>query len=179
MARVSLIDERSRPELAELIGRIRGARRGRLLNIYRLLLHSPSVAAAWLEFNSAVRFSIDLDGQTRELAIMLVAVLNGADYIVRAHASRYALQEGLTPAQIDALADWRACDAYDSRQRALLAYVEAMTRGIEVPDEVFSRVRAHYSERQTVELTVLIGAYSMHTRVLRALCIDPEPGTGA
>ncbi|MGQ0524270.1 MAG: carboxymuconolactone decarboxylase family protein [Betaproteobacteria bacterium] len=175
MARVSLIDEQSRPELSDLIGRIRGARRGRLLNIYRLLLHSPSVATAWLEFNSAIRFETDLDGQTRELTIMLVAILNGVDYIVRAHASRYALQEGLTPAQLDALADWRTSDAYDARQRALLAYVEAMTRDIEVGDEVFSCLRECYSEREMVELTVLIGAYNMHTRVLKALRIDPEP----
>jgi 4-carboxymuconolactone decarboxylase len=179
MARVSLIEEQSRPELSELVGRIRGARRGRLLNIYRLLLHSPSVAAAWLEFNSAIRFDTDLDGQTRELAIMLVAILNGADYIVHAHASRYALQEGLTPAQIDALPDWRTSDAYDARQRALLAYVDALTRDIEVGDAVFSRLREYYSERQVVELTVLIGAYNMHTRVLTALRIDPEPETGA
>lgn len=175
MARVSLIDEQSCPELSDLIGRIRGARRGRLLNIYRLLLHSPSVAAAWLEFNSAIRFDTDLDGQTRELTIMLVAIRNGVDYIVRAHASRYAPQEGLTPVQIDALADWRTSDAYDARQRALLAYVDALTRDIEVHDEVFSRLREYYSERQMVELTVLIGAYNMHTRVLKALRIDPEP----
>jgi AhpD family alkylhydroperoxidase len=177
MARVSLIDEHH-PQLAPLIERIRGARRGRLLNIYRMLLHSPSIASAWLEFNSAIRFDTRLDGATRELAIMLVAILNGVDYIVRTHGSNYALKEGLTTPQVNELADWRASGAYDNRQRALLAYVEAMTRKVVVPDDVFDHVREHYSEQQLVELTVLIGAYNMHTRVLQALQIDPEPARG-
>ena len=56
MARVSLIGG-EHPQLAPLIERIRGARRGRLLNIYRLLLHSPPIAEAWLDFNSAIRFA--------------------------------------------------------------------------------------------------------------------------
>ena len=174
MARVSLVDEQNHPELSTLIDRIRGARRGRLLNIYRLMLHSPPVASAWLTFNSAIRFETELDGQTRELAVMRVAILNGVDYIVRAHGSTYALQEGLTPRQVEALADWQTSDAFGARHRALLAYVDAMTKDIDVHDDVFDRLREHYSERQIVEATVVIGAYNMHTRVLKALRIDPE-----
>jgi len=175
MARVSLIDEKNHPELSDLIGKLRGARGGRLLNIYRMMLHSPALAGAWFELNSAVRFRTEVGGQERELAVMRVAILNGVDYIVQAHATVYALEEGLTPAQVDALAAWDLSDLFTRKQRALLAYVDAMTRDIEVPDGVFAELRAHYSERQTVELTMLIGAYNMHTRVLQALKIDPEP----
>ena len=38
---------RKHPELSELMGRIRGARRGRLINVYKLLLHNPALAEAW------------------------------------------------------------------------------------------------------------------------------------
>ena len=175
MARVSLVDERTHPQISELAARIRGARGGRLLNIYRMLLHSPTVAAAWLDFNSAIRFETDLDGQTRELTVMRTALLNGVDYIVHAHGTKYALQEGLNPAQIEALWDWRASELFGTRHRALLAYVDAMTHAGDVDDGVFRTLRKHYSERQVVELTVLIGAYNMHTRVLKALRVDPEP----
>jgi 4-carboxymuconolactone decarboxylase len=175
MARVSLIDEQDHPEIAGLAARIRGARGGRLLNIYRMLLHSPPLAAAWLDFNSAVRFETAIDGQTRELAVIRIAILNRVEYLVRAHGPSYALKEGLTPAHVEALADWRASPLFDDRQRALLDYVDAMTRDIEVPDPIFSHLRDHYSEREVVDLTVLIGAYNMHTRVLKALAIDPEP----
>ena len=177
MARVSLIDEKNHPELSDLIAKIRGAR-GRLLNIYRMMLHSPPIAGAWLDFNQTVRYRTEVDGQSRELAVMRVAILNGVDYILRAHGPTYALKEGLTPAQVDALADWGSSALFSDKQRALLAYVDAMTRDIDVPDAVFARLRKHYSERQTVELTMLIGAYNMHTRVLKALKIDPETPPG-
>ena len=178
MARVSLIDENDHPELSGLIAKIRSARGGRLLNIYRMMLHSPAIASGWFELNQAVRNRTEVDGQSRELAVMRVAILNGVDYILRAHGPTYALKEGLTPAQVDALADWSASTLFNDEQRALLAYVDAMTRDIDVPDAVFAQLRAHYSERQTVELTMLIGAYNMHTRVLKALKIDPETPPG-
>ena len=50
-----------------------------------------------------------------------------------------------------------------------------MTRDIDVPDAVFAEVRKHFSERQSVELTMLISAYNMLTRFLKALKVDPEP----
>ena len=178
MARVSLIDEKDHPELSDFIAKLRSARGGRLLNIYRMMLHSPAIASGWFEMNQAVRYQTEVDGQSREMAVIRVAILNGVDYILRAHGPAYALKEGLTQAQVDALADWGSSPLFSDKQRALLAYVDAMTRDIDVPDAVFAQLRKHFSERQTVELTMLIGAYNMHTRVLMALKIDPEPSPG-
>ena len=50
-----------------------------------------------------------------------------------------------------------------------------MTTLIQVPDATFAALRPHFNEREIVELTVLIGTYNMHTRVVEALGIDPEP----
>jgi 4-carboxymuconolactone decarboxylase len=174
VARVSLIDEKNR-ELADLIAKIRGARGGRLLNIYRLMLNSPALAGAWFELNQAARYQTDLDGRSRELAVMRVAILNRCGYVLSAHASTYALKEGLTKAQVDALGEWDSSLLFSGQQRALLRYIDAMTRDIDVPDKVFADLRKHYSERQAVELTMLVGAYNMLTRVVTALKIDPEP----
>ena len=175
MARVPLIEEKEHPELSELIAKIRGARGGRLINIYRLMLHSPALANTWFDLNQAVRYGTEIDGQCRELAVIRVAILNNVEYVVRAHGPAYALKEGLTPAQVEALADWKSSDLYSDKQRALLGYVDAMTRDIDVLDTVFAEVRKYFSERQTVELTMLIGAYNMLTRFLKALKVDPEP----
>jgi 4-carboxymuconolactone decarboxylase len=174
MARVQLIEEREHPELSELIAKIRGARGGRLINIYRLMLHSPALADAWFDLNQAVRYGTEIDGQCRELAVIRVAILNNVEYVIRAHGPAYALKEGLTPAQVEALVDWRSSNLYSDKQRAMLAYVDAMTRDIDVPDKVFAEVRKHFSERQTVELSMLIGAYNMLTRFVKALQVDPE-----
>jgi 4-carboxymuconolactone decarboxylase len=175
MARVPLLEESAHPELAESIAKIKGARGGRLINIYRLMLHSPALANAWFDLNQAVRYGTEIDGQSRELAVIRVAILNEVEYVQRAHGPAYALKEGLTPEQVNALADWQASKLFSDSQRALLAYTDAMTRQIDVPDGVFVEVRKHFSERQVVELTMLIGAYNMLTRFLKALRVDPEP----
>jgi len=175
MARVSLIDEAEHPELAGTIAKIKGARGGRLINVYRLMLHSPTLADAWFEFNQAVRYGTEIDGQCREIAVIRVAILNNVEYVQRAHGPSYALKEGLTPEQVAAIADWQPSKMFNDRQRALLAYTDAMTRQIDVEDSLFTEIRKHFSERQTVELTMLIGTYNMFTRVLQALKIDPEP----
>jgi alkylhydroperoxidase family enzyme len=175
MARVPLIEENKHPELAESIAKIKGARGGRLINIYRLMLHSPALANAWFDLNQAVRYGTEIDGRSRELAVIRVAILNDVDYVQRAHGPAYALKEGLTPEQVTAIGNWQASNLFTDRQRALLAYTDAMTRDIDVPDAVFTEVRKHFSERQTVELSMLIGAYNMLTRFLKALKVDPEP----
>ena len=174
MARVELLAENQHPELAESIAKIKGARGGRLINIYRLMLHSPALANAWFELNQAVRYGTEIDGQSRELAVIRVAILNEVEYVQQAHGPAYALKEGLTPEQVAALADWQPSRLFSAPQRALLAYTDAMTRAIDVPEEVFAELRKHFSERQTVELTMLVGAYNMLTRFLQALKVDPE-----
>ena len=169
MARVPLVEEKEHAELSELIAKIKGARGGRLINIYRLMLNSPALANAWFDLNQAVRYGTEIDGQCRELAVIRVAILNNVEYVIRAHGPAYALKEGLTPAQVEALANWSESTLFTDKQRALLAYVDAMTRDIDVADAVFAEVRKHFSERQTVELTMLISAYNMLTRFLKAL----------
>jgi alkylhydroperoxidase family enzyme len=175
VARVPLIEETNHPELAESIAKIKGARGGRLINIYRLMLHSPALANAWFDLNQAVRYGTQIDGQSRELAVIRVAILNEVEYVERAHGPAYALKEGLTPEQVTAVANWQPSKLFTNQQRALLAYTDAMTREISVADAVFAEVRKHFTERQTVELTMLIGAYNMLTRFLKALQVDPEP----
>jgi alkylhydroperoxidase family enzyme len=175
MARVRLIVEIDHAELRDCIAKIKGARGGRLINIYRLMLHSPALANAWFDLNQAVRYGTEIDGQSRELAVIRVAILNDVEYIQRAHGPAYALKEGLTPEQVAAVANWQPSKLFSDQQRALLAYTDAMTRDIDVADDVFAEIRKHFSERQVVELTMLIGAYNMLTRFLKALQVDPEP----
>lgn len=178
MARISYVEEKDHPELAELVGKIRAGRRGALINVYRLLLHSPALAACWLDLINTARFKTALDGRLREIVIIRVGHLNRTDYVVRQHVPALALPEGLSEAECAALADWDKSQLFDARERAALAYTDAMTRQIAVPDAVFDALRAHFSEREIVELTVLAGIYNMHTRVFTALGIDPEPHHG-
>ena len=174
MARVPLLDENAGADVAAAVAKIRGGRGGRLLNLYRALLNSPGLASAWFDFNNAVRFGTGVGERLRELVILRVAVLNRAEYVFRIHQARYAEPAGVTAAEVEALRDWRKSGLFSPQDAALLAYVDATTRDVEVPDAVFEALRTHFSERAVVELTVLAAAYNMHTRVLKALDIEPE-----
>ena len=184
MARVSLIEEQDHPELADPIAKIRGGRRGTLSMIYRLMLHSPAAAMAWFEQNSALRWETELDGFLRELVILRVAVVTGCEYVRRVHAGVYALEEGFTPEQVAAVGQREArwddpaapeAALFEPRLRAALAYMDAMTLTVAVPDPVFAALKPHFDERQIVELTMLVAAYNMLVRVLTALDADFEP----
>jgi len=174
MARVPLIDEHATPEIAALAARIRGARGGKLHVFYQALLHTPALASAWFEFNNTARFRTSLGDRVRELVIMRVASLTGCDYVWRVHEAQYAAPAGVAPREVEALRNWRESGVFDARESALLAYVDAMTRDVAVPDAVFDGMRRHFNARETVEVTVLVGTYNMQTRVLRALNLDPE-----
>jgi alkylhydroperoxidase family enzyme len=175
MARVSLIKEQDHPEFAELIQKFSAGRRGRLINIYRMLLNSPALAESWFNHSNAVRWKTTLDGRLREIVIIRMGHLAKSQYVLRQHVPSLALADGMTLEECDALADWRATSLFSARERAALAYTDTMTRDIEVPDPIFAEVKRHFDDRQIVELTVLIGTYNMNARVLQALRLDLEP----
>ena len=175
MARVPLIDEKEHPEFAELVEKFRTGRRGRLINIYRLLLNSPALAESWFNHSNAVRWKTALDGRLREIIIIRLGHLTRCQYVLRQHVPALALADGLSLTECNALADWEASPLFSAGERAALAYADVMTRDIVVGDEVFAQVAKHFDQRQLVELTVLIGTYNMNARVLQALELDLEP----
>ena len=174
MARVPFIDPDDRPELSDLVERIRGRRRGSLINVYRTLLHSPPLAESWFEHINRVRWGTEIDGRLRELVSIRIGHLVGSAYVLRQHVPRLAAGEGVARDECDALADWATSSLFDARERAALAYVDAMTRHGAVPDATFAALEPHFSDRQIVELTMMVGAYISHARVLQALDVDLE-----
>ncbi len=170
MARIAYANL-DQPDVAPVAARIK-AERGKILNLYRMLLHSPPVADGWRMFLTSIRQQSSLPGRIRELVIMRVAVINGAEYEYSAHRP-FAIKEGLTEAQLEALRSGRL-DAFDARERAVLDYADAMTRQVHVPDPVFAAVRGHFNDREMVELTATVAAYNLVSRFLEALQVDRE-----
>ena len=175
MARIPYADL-SDPEAGPLVSRI-VAERGAVLHLYQMLLQSPPVASGWLNHLTGIRQKTTLSGALREMIIMRVAVLNGAPYEADQHAP-IALREGMTQAQLDALDDWQASDLFDETERAVLAYTDAMTRDVQVRDEIFEAIQARFEPRQIVEVTATIATYNMVSRFLEALQIHSHDERG-
>ena len=174
MARVPLIQEQDHPELADMIERFRAGRRGKLINIYRMLLNAPPLAESWFNHSNTVRWKTTLPGRLREIVIIRMGHVTKSQYVLRQHVPSLAVADGLSLEECDELADWRASKFFSASERAALAYADIMTREIVVPDPVFAEVDRHFNARQIVELTVLVGTYNMNARVLQALQLDLE-----
>lgn len=176
MARLPYADPRTaeaKPVAERII-----AERGSLLHLYQMLLHSVPLTEGWLAFLTAVRQRLSLSGALRELVVMRVAALNGAQYEADQHAP-IALEEGVTQRQLDALPQWERSDAFSPEQRAVLALTDAMTRAVQVPEATLDAVRRYLSDREVVELVATIAAYNMVSRFLEALGIHSSDRRGA
>lgn len=170
--RIPLQDEKTMPETAELVARIK-AERGSLLHLYGTLLNAPEIAEGWLKLFTAIRQKSKLSDRYRELAIMRVAILNRADYEYRAHVP-FALKSGITQGQLDALPEWRQSSLFEPGDRAVLDYTDTMTRNIQVPDNVFAPLKTFLSDREIVELTATVAGYNLVSRFLEAVQVPHQ-----
>jgi alkylhydroperoxidase family enzyme len=169
------------PATAALAQAIRQRRGGELLHLDRLLLHSPPVAEGWAPLMGRVRRDLALSPLLRELAMCVVAVLNGAAYELHHHAPLY-LAAGGTAAQLSALAqlqaDPKALDhspLFDATARAALRLVVQNTRQVKVDDATFTAARAALGDdRQLFELVMVCASYNMVSRLLVAFEVMPE-----
>lgn len=171
MARLPYADLNN-PDIKPLVDQII-AERGSVLHLYQMLLHSRPVAQGWLNHLTGIRQNTTISGAIREMVIMRIAHLNRAPYEADQHAP-IALKEGLSQQQLDALTDWEGSDVFSDVERAVLAYTDAMTRNVQVSDDVFNAVKAHFDARELVELTATIATYNMVSRFLEALQIHSD-----
>jgi 4-carboxymuconolactone decarboxylase len=160
----------SQPELADIEARIL-AERGRISPLYQVLLNSPAVAHGWEQMLSAVRNRSSVPAHLRELAILRVAVLNGAHYEFEAHAP-IALAAGLSAQTLEAVRQPALNVAQFSPQEQLvLELTDAMTCEIVVPDALYARIQAEFGSRTQLDLVATVAAYNMVSRLLVALHI--------
>ena len=92
-----------------------------------------------------------------ELVKMRASQLNRCAYCLDMH-SKDAMALGIAPEKLFVLEAWREAPFYTERERAALAWTEALTliADREVSDEVYQEARAHFSERELAALTMAI-----------------------
>jgi alkylhydroperoxidase family enzyme len=148
------------------------------MNLDRMLLHSPAFARGWNAFLGEVRTGLELSPKLRELAMCMVAVLNGAEYEFHHHAPLF-IKAGGTMEQAEALRSLAKpggdLSMFDAGERAAIALTVEMTRNVEVKDATMAAVRlALENDQLVVELVGVIATYNMVSRFLVALGVEPE-----
>jgi AhpD family alkylhydroperoxidase len=102
-----------------------------------------------------------------ELVDMRASQINGCAFCLDMH-SKDARRGGETEQRLYLLNAWRDSPLYTDRERAALAWTEALTLVAEThaPDDVYDQVRAQFGEVELVNLTTLIGLINLWNRLM-------------
>lgn len=128
-------------------------------------LASPSAFDAMIHMEHQVHKS-GLEPLLLELVKMRASQLNGCAWCLDMH-SKDARALGETEQRLYLLPAWREAPCYSERERAALAWTEALTRVADTgaPDADYERARAAFPEEELVKLTFLIGTINVWNRL--------------
>jgi AhpD family alkylhydroperoxidase len=118
---------------------------------------SPAAYHAMLALETSVRKSWKLEPSLLELVKMRASQINGCAYCIDMH-SKDARAAGESEQRLYALNAWRETPFFTDRERAALAWTEAVTLVSEdhVPDALFEKTRKHFSDEELVSLTMAV-----------------------
>ena len=128
---------------------------GKVMTPMRVLYpRLPGMMKAAYEIVKFEMHGLRLEPELHYLVVTLASRINGCDFCLDLGRSM-AIREHLGMAKFDAVADYRTSPLFSDRERAALAYVEEITRSKRVSDATFADLRAHFNEREIVEITWL------------------------
>lgn len=113
-----------------------------------------------------------------ELVKLRVSQINGCAFCIAMHVP-LARKHGISEDQMHLLAAWREAPIYSPKERAALAWAEALTRltGGDVSDEVYAEARQHFSEKEVADLSFAIAEINAWNRLMISSRTPPQLGS--
>ena len=113
-----------------------------------------------------------------ELIKMRVSQINGCAFCIAMHVP-LARKHGISEDQLHLLAAWREAPIYSPKERAALAWAEALTRltGGDVSDEVYSAICQYFSEKEVADLSFAVAEINAWNRLM--ICTRTPPQFGS
>ena len=107
-----------------------------------------------------------IEKKLADLVFFRISQINGCAYCLDADAGNL-LQNGESQQRLFVLNAWRQSSLYSARERAALAWAEAVTNVTDghVPDDVYEEARAQFSEEELIDLTVAVLTINCYNRV--------------
>ncbi|HLU53825.1 MAG TPA: carboxymuconolactone decarboxylase family protein [Pseudonocardia sp.] len=156
-------------------GRVRRAPDGSLEGPFDAMLRAPRSGAALQSVGAALRYRSALPERVRELATLQVAAHHRAQFEWFAHAP-LAAAAGLPAALVEAVRTGGPVEPEDEAERAAaVAVAQLLTTG-DVDDEAWAAVVGALGEAGAVELTTLVGYYSLLAMQMRVLRVPLPDG---
>lgn len=162
--------------VAEIAGRVTG---GGPPNIFTTLGQHPRLFRAWVRFSAHLMPFGELPRRDTELVILRVAWRCRSAYEWRQHVP-IALRVGLTPDEVAGVAEGSAAGGFTERQLALLAVCDELIDQRALSDATWSVVQATLSNREAIELCLLVGHYQGLASAIGGLgiAVDSDSGSG-
>ena len=119
-----------------------------------------------------------LDKALQELLKVRASQLNGCAYCLQLHTN-WARKAGVPQGKLDLLAVWREAPGFDARERAVLAWTEALTRPLHPQDAGAARqaLGEHFDADQVLQLTVAVATINAWNRIAGPLGFEPPAAT--
>ena len=126
---------------------------------------APDSIKAFMALEAQVQGS-GLEQSLIELVKTRASQINGCSFCINMH-TQDARKRGETEQRLYLLNAWREAPVYTDRERAALAWTETVTLISEThaPDDIYNEVCAHFSEAETVNLTMLIATINSWNRL--------------
>jgi AhpD family alkylhydroperoxidase len=126
---------------------------------------SPELFKKFMEFSMALKSSV-IDEKLQALVEVRASQINGCGFCLDMHVKQAKIL-GETELRLYHVAIWRESNLFIPRERAALAWTEALTKLPEggIPDEIYERVRGQLSEKEMSDLTFVVMAINAWNRV--------------
>ena len=136
---------------------------------FGVVAQDPKLALLLIKLSDYIVKEMPWTSGRRDLQQLMVQTLNyhfKCDFSFLAHIKPAALA-GTSPEAQAAIPFWRTTNVFDDEQKLIIEYTYAVVTG-EVPEELFNRVVAQFSEREAIEISVGVGWWSMWAMVIGA-----------
>jgi 4-carboxymuconolactone decarboxylase len=141
--------------------------RGRVVGPLRAVIHSPELAERWSRLGEFLRYRTVLPRRLNELAIIVTGRRWGAQLEFHVHAAE-GIAAGLDPALVEAIRLGQPPVIEDEAEREIYDYARQIQTTGQVEEETYRAVEQRWGARGVVELTAVIGYYTMVSMTLNA-----------
>jgi 4-carboxymuconolactone decarboxylase len=155
------------PEQRKVFDAVVAGPRGTLVGPLRAALHRPELADVWQQFGAMLRFGTSLPPRLSELAILVTARRWNSQLEWHVH-SDMALKAGLDPRVVDTLRVAGSPQFDDEEMAAIYEFARELQMTGEVGERTYALVRNRWGALGAVELTTLIGYYTLVSMTLNA-----------
>jgi len=155
--------------VSAVAGRVIG---GTKPNIFTTLGRQRKLFRGWLYYSGKLMPGGRLPRRESELVILRIATIRECEY-ERRHHVRIGRRAGVTPAQIDHLAD-ETWPGWTERERAFFAAVDQFVDDKFIDDATWAALSRHLTEPELIEFLLLCGQYDSLATVLLTLKVQPE-----